>query len=124
MYIKRGLTAGELIEKLQETIADLSEMSEDEIICADITIQEARAVVYDVHNDHSDLHGIDNEEFHEAFSSIPPHVLCSYLLDPEDYAKDNDYFYESLRSMQTEIYQDVILKYVSEDFKEKHGIEE
>ena len=91
MYIRKSITAGELIQELQKAIGELSLLDEDEPVMADCWVGDNKQLMNDLINDRDDdFYDIDENDLRELLSHIQPKDIHHYFLDSEDSAMDCD----------------------------------
>jgi hypothetical protein len=124
MYVRKSITAGELIAELQKAIADLSLLNEDEPVMADCCIGDNKHLMNDLMYDRDSEWPaeINEEEIKELFTHIQPKDIHNYFLDSELVARDNDSYYDGLREERHRAWHNVLKMQIPEELREKYGL--
>lgn len=122
MYVRRSITAGELIEKLQESIGELSLLDDDTPVVADIWVGKHENLINEIAENHEVLQDLDKEQLEEVFSYIQPKSIHQYFLDAEDNARDYETFYDMLRGSHHRSWHNDLKMQVPEQMRKKYGL--
>ena len=123
MFVRKSITAGELIQELQKAIGELSLLDEDEPVMADCWVGDNKQLMNDLINDRDDdFYDIDENDLRELLSHIQPKDIHHYFLDSEDSAMDCDSYYDLLREYRHSSWHNVLKMQIPEELREKHGL--
>ena len=124
MYIRKSITAGELIQELQKAIGELSLLDEDEPVLADCWIGDNKQLINDLMYDreHEWPEEMKDEEIRELLSYIHPKDIHDYFIDSEDAAKEYETYYDMLTDARHISWHNKLKVQIPEELLEKYGL--
>lgn len=123
MFVRKSITAGELIQELQKAIGELSLLDEDEPVMADCWVGDNKQLMNDLINDRDhDFYDIDENDLRELLSHIQPKDIHDYFIDSEDAAKDHETYYDMLTDARHISWHNKLKVQIPEELREKHGL--